>query len=283
VPRFTRLWVTSVLLAQGVPLGALLNLSPEPSGWQPFVTEILKVVGIGLVAAILTSLGAPLAEARTLSSPVVSGALQLAAGLLTGIVLIELLPEPFMTLPAVTVAVAFCLGAAGFVLFDYFSAWKAARQHDQDDPRAASVSLYVGIMADVFIDGVIIGIAASVDKSAAVPLAVGIGAGQAPLTFVANAAAKRQGTPLGTRRRLLLMYTAAILVGAVLGYLVLQGQPEAVKFTLLAAAGGLLLAAVTQVMIPEAIEALHDEPPSLTGLMYVVGVALFLVLKSVLG
>jgi zinc transporter ZupT len=70
------------------------------------------------------------------------------------------------------------------------------------------------------------------------------------------------------------------VLGALLGYLVLQTQPEQVRLTLLAAAGGVLLAAVTQVMIPEAIEALHDEPPSLTGLMYVVGLALFLVLHA---
>jgi hypothetical protein len=35
-------------------------------------------------------------------------------------------------------------------------------------------------------------------------------------------------------------------------------------------------------MIPEAIEALHDEPPSLTGLMYVVGPAFLPGLNSVL-
>ncbi len=245
------------------------------------MTEILHVVGIGLVAAIITCLGGPVAEARTLSNPVVSGALQLAAGMLTGIVLMELLPEPLETLPLATVAIAFCLGAAAFVAFDYFSAWRAARQHDQDDPEAASVSLYVGIMTDVFIDGIVIGIAASVDISTALPLAIGFGIGQAPLTFVATAAAKRQGRPIGARRRLLVMYTAAILLGATLGYLVLQSQPLQVKLTLLAAAGGVLLAAVTQVMIPEAIEALHDEPPSLTGLLYVVGLAFFLVLHSV--
>jgi ZIP family zinc transporter len=247
------------------------------------MTEVLQVAGIALVAAVLTALGAPVAEARTLSSPFVSGALQLAAGILTGIVFMELLPEPFESLQPATVSIAFCLGAAAFVGFDYFSAWKAARQHDQDDAKANSTSMYVGIMVDVFIDGIIIGIAASVDKPGALPLAIGVGIGQAPLTFVATAAAKRQGTPPGARRRLLLMYTAAILAGAVLGYVVLQSQPAQVQLTLLAGAGGVLLAAVTQVMIPEAIEALHDEPPSLTGLMFVVGLALFLLLKGLAG
>jgi ZIP family zinc transporter len=219
---------------------------------------------------------------RTVRNPVVSGALQLASGILTGIVLVDLLPAPLAALPLANVAIAFCLGAAAFVGFDYFSAWKAARQHDQDDPQAASVSLYVGILTDMFIDGVIVGIAASVDKGNALSLAIGLGVGQAPLTFVATAAAKRQGSPVERRRRLLLMYMVAIVAGAMLGYLVLQGQPEWVKLTLLAGAGGVLLAAVTQVMIPEAIEALHDEPPSLTGLMYVVGLAAFLLLQRVI-
>jgi len=245
------------------------------------MTDLLYILGIALVAAVITCLGGPLAETGTLSNTVVSGALQLAAGMLTGIVLIELLPAPMETLPLPAVAIALCLGAAAFVMFDYFSTWKAARQRDQVDPKAASVSLYVGIMADVFIDGAVIGIAASVDRAAALPLAVGFGIGQAPLTFVATAAARRQGTPLAARRRLLLTYAGAIIAGAMLGYIILQNQPENVKLMLLAGAGGILLAAVTQVMIPEAIEALHDEPPSLTGLMYVVGLAFFLLVKSI--
>jgi ZIP family zinc transporter len=243
------------------------------------VTEVLQVLGIAIVGAIITGLGAPAAELWTVRNPVVSGALQLAAGILTGIVLVDLLPEPLAGLGLTTVAIAFCIGAAAFVAFDYFSAWKAARQHDQDDPKSASISLYVGILTDMFIDGIIVGIAASVDKLNALSLAIGLGVGQAPLMFVATAAAKKQGSPVERRRRLVLMYAAAIVAGAMLGYLVLQGRPESVQLTLLAGAGGVLLAAVTQVMIPEAIEALHDEPPSLTGLMYVAGIASFLLLK----
>ncbi|MBV9577584.1 MAG: ZIP family metal transporter [Chloroflexi bacterium] len=245
--------------------------------------ELLQVLGVALLAAVLTALGAPLAETQTLSNQVVSGALQLAAGLLTGIVLIELLPDALAVLPLPTVAIAVCLGAAAFVGFDYVSAWKAARQHDQDDASAASISLYVGIMADLFIDGLIIGVATSVGISNALPLAIAVGLGQAPLTFVATAVARRQGTPSGARRRLVLMYGGVIVIGAMLGYLVFNSQSEAVQLTVLAAAGGVLFAAVTQVMIPEAIEALHDAPPSLTGLMYVVGLGLFLVLKGVAG
>jgi zinc transporter ZupT len=180
------------------------------------------------------------------------------------------------------VAIAFCQGAAAFVSFNYVLDWKAARQHDQLEPSSASVSLYVGIMTDMFLDGVIVGIAASVGIAAAVPVAIGLGVGQAPLTFVVTATARKQGTPPAARRRLLLMYAGVIVAGAVLGYLVLHSQPEAVQLTLLAAAGGVLLAAITQVMIPEAIEALHDEPPSLTGPMYVVGLAFFLGLNAVL-
>jgi ZIP family zinc transporter len=244
--------------------------------------EVLQVLGIALLGAALTLLGAPIAEVWTLRNPVLSGALQLAAGILTGIVFVDLIPDAFRTLPLPNVAVAFCLGAAAFVGFDYFSAWKAARQHDQSEPSSASVSLYVGIMTDMFLDGAIVGIAASVGIASAVPVAIGLGVGQAPLTFVATATAKKQGTPSAGRRRLLLMYAGVIVAGAVLGYLVLHSQPHAVQLTLLAAAGGVLLAAVTQVMIPEAIEALHDEPPSLTGLMYVVGLAFFLGLNAVL-
>ena len=92
-------------------------------------------------------MGAPIAELWTLRNPVLSGALQLAAGILTAIVFLDLLPDAFRTLSLASVASAFCLS---------------------------------------------------------------LGVGQAPLTFVATATAKNQGTPPAARRRLLLMYAGVI-------------------------------------------------------------------------
>src|SRR4051794_25383264 len=108
--------------------------------------EVLQVLGIAVLSACITCCGAPIAEMRAVRNPVLSGALQLAAGILTGIVLVDLLPEPLSSLSLANVAVAFCVGAAAFVWFDYISAWKAARQHDQDNARSSSISLYIGIL-----------------------------------------------------------------------------------------------------------------------------------------
>src|SRR3954454_14949835 len=101
--------------------------------------EALQVLGIAVLSACITSIGAPIAELRSLRNPVLSGALQLAAGILTGIVLVSLLPEPLASLPLWNVAIAFCVGAAAFVGFDYVSACRAARQHDQEEAPSASV------------------------------------------------------------------------------------------------------------------------------------------------
>lgn len=62
------------------------------------MSEIPQAVGIGLLAATITSVGAPLAKLTPLPNRVVSGALQFAAGILAGLVLFELLPPAIESL-----------------------------------------------------------------------------------------------------------------------------------------------------------------------------------------
>ncbi|GAA4986320.1 hypothetical protein [Actinopolymorpha pittospori] len=63
--------------------------------------NVVQVLGIAVVAAIITAVGAVLAELLTLSNWVVSGALQLAGGVLTAIVAVELLPPAAIALPLI--------------------------------------------------------------------------------------------------------------------------------------------------------------------------------------
>lgn len=129
----------------------------------------------------------------------------------------------------------------------------------------------MGILADLLIDGVVIGIGTALDLAIGLRLAVVIGIAQLPMTFVATAVATRRGVPQNQRRVLLLIFFATVLVGAMLGFLVLRNQSETLSLVLIAGAAGVLITAVTQVMIPEAVEAIHNERPSLTGILFLVG------------
>ena len=201
------------------------------------------------------------------------------------LVALELMPSAVAVLPPVTTALAFGAGAVAFIVFDFVAAWYPGRNGAEIEKDgalpgtpvrpAAPLSLFAGVLGDMLIDGMVIGIGATAGLATGLRLALGLGLAQLPLAFVSTTAARRQGLSRRYRRVLLLLYFLSNVLGALFGYLVLRNQPEAVVLTVIAGAGGFLFAAVTQVMIPQALEALRDEAPSLTGLMFVVGLAFF--------
>ncbi|GAA2760869.1 ZIP family metal transporter [Actinopolymorpha rutila] len=234
------------------------------------MSSVLRVLGIAGLAAAITGVGAVLGELLTLSNRVVSGALQLAAGVLVAIVFVDLLPPAVRGLALGRVVLVFFLGSALFVLFDYASAWHTGR-HGRGEPATGSASLFVGIVGDFLIDAVVIGIGAALDLGTGLLLAVGMAIAQAPLAFVAIATAKAQGMPTGRRRSLIMVFFAIIAVGVLLGYLVLKNQPETVILTLVAASGGFLITAAAEVMVPDAIGFLERKGPSLTPIWFTLG------------
>jgi ZIP family zinc transporter len=75
-------------------------------------------------------------------------------------------------------------------------------------------------------------------------------------------------------------FALPVLLGATVGYWIVQGQPDVVKFALLAFTAGTLLTVTVEEMIPEA----HEEPDSRWATLGLIsGFALFAFLSSYLG
>lgn len=165
------------------------------------MNEFLLVFGIALFASFLTYLGAPLAERFDVPHIVVSGALQFAAGIITALVAFSLMPYAVRHSTPQGVVLGFFAGGAIFVAIDYFSAVRAA-QHPAPNSGAASMGLYIGILVDLVIDGVVIGIGSTLTLATGLLLALGLAVSTAPLTFVTTATAKRQGIPKRRRQQL---------------------------------------------------------------------------------
>jgi len=83
-------------------------------------------------------------------------------------------------------------------------------------------------------------------------ITLGMALSTAPLAFVAMAAAKRQGMLAEHRRLPGRVFLAALMAGALLGYLVLRNQPLELRMVLVALASGLLITTVVQGIIPKA-------------------------------
>lgn len=235
------------------------------------MNEFLLVLGIAFLAAFLTYLGAPAAERFEVSTRLVSAALQFAAGIITAMVAFSLMPPALRDGPAVTGVLAFFLGGALFVLLEYLSARLIqARSANQDNPT--SLGLYIGILVDLLVDGVVIGIGATLTIATGLLLALGLALSTFPLAFVTTATARKQGVSPKDRRLLSYLFVVCILAGALLGFAFLQDQPEAARLTLIALSAGFLITTVTQSIIPEAN---REGEPGFAGLLYIGGLSLY--------
>jgi ZIP family zinc transporter len=237
--------------------------------------DFLLVFSIALLAAFLTYLGAPLAERLEVPHSVVSGALQFAAGIITALVALSLMPPAVRGGPPVAIALMFFIGGAVFVIFEYYSAQKMAARAAETGSGVVSIGLYVGILIDLVIDGIVIGIGATLTLMTGLLLALGMAISTLPLAFVTTSTAKRQGVSPQNRRRLSIAYFACVLLGAMLGFLLLRNAPLGLRFALIALASGFLLTTVTQSMIPEANK---EGEPSFAGILYLAGMSIYAIL-----
>lgn len=238
------------------------------------MNEFLFVFAIALFTGILTYLGAPLAERADLPHSVVSAALQFAAGILTAIVAFTLMPRALEVASPLVIVPAFFIGGALFVLMEYLSA-RASSTSPAAHAVTYSLGLYLGVLADMLIDGVVIGIGSSLTFAAGLLLALGVAVSSLPLAFVTIATAKRQGIAPERRRMLGLLFIATIVVGALLGFWLVGGQSPQIQLTLIALASGFLFTMVTQTMIPEAN---REAEMSYSGIFYIGGLSLFALL-----
>jgi zinc transporter, ZIP family len=230
------------------------------------MNDFLLVLVIAFVAAFLTYLGAPAAERFEVPQRVVSAALQFASGIITALVAFSLMPPAVLNGPLLPVLLAFFVGGAAFVLIEYAAARREA-------PGGQGFSgLYLGVLVDLVVDGMVIGVGSTLTLQTGLLLALGMASSTAPLAFVTIATARRQGMPAERRRLLGILFFVCILAGAVVGYVLLGSLPLPYRMALFALASGFLFTTVTQGMIPEAN---REGEPSFAGIFFVGGISLY--------
>lgn len=235
------------------------------------MNDFLLVLVIAGFSAFLTYLGAPIAERFDVPQRMVSAALQFAAGIISALVAFTLMPPAVRSGPPVWIVLAFFVGGALFVTLEYYSAIRAA-QRPAETGSPASIGLYVGILVDLVIDGMVIGIGATLTLGTGLLLAMGLAVSTMPLAFVTIATAKQRGMSREGRRRLSYLFVVCIIGGAILGYGPFRNQALDVRLVLIALASGFLITTVTQSLIPEAN---REGEPSFAGVLYVGGVSVY--------
>ena len=243
------------------------------------MTDFLMVLAIALLASFLTWLGVPIAERFDVSQRIVSAALQFAAGIITALVAFSLMPPAVRGGPYGWIVLAFFIGGVLYVLLEYGSSHVFSREPEVGADGASSFGLYIGVLADLLIDGVVIGIGSTLTLRTGLLLALGLAISTAPLALVTISTAKRQGMARNSRRLLGLLLAAFMTLGAVLGFVVLRNQPLEIRFILAALASGFLITTVVQGIIPEAN---REGEPGFAGVLYIGGLSLYALMSLVL-
>ncbi len=227
---------------------------------------------IASVAALLTYLGAPAAERFDVPHRLVSAALQFAAGIITGLVAFSLMPPAVRDGQYLGIVVGFFLGGTLFVTMEYLTARTLQSDHPASEESPLSLGLYIGILVDLIIDGIVIGIGSTLTLETGLLLALGLSISTMPLAFVTIATAKKRGMSKRSRNFLAYLFVACIVGGAIVGFGLLRNQSLETRLVLIALASGFLITLVTQSMIPEAN---REGEPSFAGIFYMGGLSLY--------
>jgi ZIP family zinc transporter len=235
------------------------------------MSDFLLVMLLAAITAVLTWLGGAVAEFATVPPRFVARALQFAGGVLTGLVALSLLAPAAEIGPVAPVIAGFFFGGAVFVVMDYALS-KRQLEKVTEGTAAAPYTLYIGVLVDMGIDGILIGIGSALTLATGLALALSIAISAAPLALVSIATAKQQGQSARFRHLLGLSFAGTIIVGAALGFLVVRDQDILFKLVLVSIGAGFLLMTVTQSIIPEAN---RDGEPSLAALFFIAGLSLY--------
>lgn len=242
------------------------------------MNDFILVLIIASVAALLTYLGAPLAEKFDVPFRWVSAALQFAAGIITALVAISLMPPAVRNGPYLAIVLSFFLGGMAFVMMEYLTA-RMQRAGAAAAGGPASLGLYIGILVDLVIDGIVIGVGSTLTITTGLLMALGLSISTVPLAFVTIATAKRQGMPKKRRSRLAALFFLCIMGGAMIGFWLLSNLSLEVRLVLISLASGFLITLVTQSMIPEAN---REGEPGLAGVLYMGGISVYALLSLIL-
>ena len=219
--------------------------------------------------------GGVFAECVEASPRMLSRALHVAAGVVSAVVAVELMPNALSGgAPVWAIALALLIGGAFYMLLELSVDWLIGADSD----TAGASMVYAAVGVDLFSDGLMIGIGSVLSLSLALILAMGQLLADFPEGFAAIANLKCSGVGRLWRLTLSASFFIFCLLGATIGYWLLRGQSEALKLSALAFTAGVLQIAAVEDLMREAHEAAEDTRWSAA--FFIGGFALFTALTG---
>lgn len=240
--------------------GTETETKPKP-GHSQTVSELFQVLLLALLPAAGNFLGGVVAEFVRTTRQRLSLALHFAAGIVFGVISIELAPRVFEGAPPWVGAIGFFAGGAFYLLLESLIK-KLTGESDSASSSEQRMSgawvIYAAVAVDLFSDGLLIGTGSSISLGLALVLALGQVTADIPEGFATVSNFKDKGVSRAKRLAISASFVVPVLLGALLSYLLLRDQSEAIQLAALAFTAGLLLVAASEEIIGEAHEAAPD-------------------------
>jgi ZIP family zinc transporter len=243
------------------------------------MTSLWIVLGLASLPFLGNFAGALFAERWRPSPRMLNRALHAAAGIILAVIAVEVMPEALGKAPAWLLALAFLGGGGAYLMVE--AAVERWQQGKEDGAGAGPWMVYVAVASDLIGDGLLVGAGAAVSSQLALAVALGQVLADAPEGFAVIANFRDKGVP--RRRRLLISasFAVPVLGAALLAYVALRGQGDAIQMGALVFVAGLYTLAAVEDMLREAHESAGDTRWS--AVSFLLGFALFLVVSGMLG
>lgn len=246
------------------------------------MTEFFLVLALVALPALGNFGGGLFAEFFPLPARAVSLALHAAAGIVLAVVGLELMGRAIEVEHAWLVVGMFVLGGVGYYCLEK-GVGVVRRRFGGGAEGDSTWMIYLGVSADLFSDGVLIGAGSTVATTFGLLLALAQTPADVPEGFASLAAMKRFEKHRSRRLWLSAAFAIPIVLGATLGYWLMRDQPDFVKFALISFTAGIL----TTVAVEEMVLTAHNMPgryrageDPLEGLALVSGFGLFALLSA---
>lgn len=242
--------------------------------------EYLIALVLATMPAIGSFIGGLFAESIPLSNRNSSLALHAAAGIALAVVGVELMPQILQADPPWLIILAFVAGGV-FFIFMRQSIKGVQNFIGSSNNQAAPWLIFLGVGVDLFSDGLMVGTGSTIAFGLGLLLALGQVMANIPGGLVTLASFREQKVSRRKRRLISMFFIVPSFFGATLGYWAVRGQPQILKFGLLAFTAGILTTVVVENMVPEAAE--KEKETYLETLIFVGGFALFALLSVYFG
>jgi zinc transporter, ZIP family len=245
------------------------------------VSDFLLIIGVAGVAALASLSGGLIALWRTPTTMFMSLSLGFAGGILLGTISFKMLPEALQLCGLGFAVLGFAVGFLTVYAFDLYIhrgklAGEKSEQHSEVEgfrrrhpPRGDKVTVLAGgTSAEEIIEGVSIGVGASIQPGLGLLIATAIAAdnlaeGLSIGELVRSGDSKQQE---GQTWRILGwtgLIGAALLASTLVGWLLLRGLPQPVLGFLLAVGGGGMFYLTITNLVPESEERQYQQSAAL--------------------